>query len=108
MLEDPDTVEEYLKKEIRENEVASPFPAQACVGHVSRFGVIPKSHQPNKWPFIFDLSSPKERSIDAGVPKELCSMSYITVDDAVQKSCSLLAIIYTFASSPCTQQIGTS
>ena len=65
--------------------MAGPFPIYACVGHVSRFGVIPKNHQPNKWRLIFDLSHPKGYSVNDGIPKELCSMSYITTDDAVRK-----------------------
>ena len=60
--------------------------------------VITKSHQLNKWHLIFDLSSPSGHSVNDGIPKELCSMSYISVDDAVHKilgtgPCSLLANI---------------
>ena len=75
-------VEEYLQKE---NRVAGPFTPEACVGHVTRFGVIPKSHQPHKWRLNFDQSSPKAHSVNDGVQKELCSMSYVSVDDAVGK-----------------------
>ena len=64
---------------------SGPFPIYACVGRVSRFGVIPKNHQPNKRRLIFDLSHPKGYSVNDGIPKELCSMSYITTDDAVRK-----------------------
>ena len=84
-LEHPEVVEDYLQKEIVEKRVAGPFPSDTCVGHVSRFGVIPKSHQPNKWRLIFDLFSPRGHSVNDGIPKELCSMSYITVDDAVRE-----------------------
>ena len=84
-LEHPKVVDEYLQKEITENRVAGPFLPEACVGHISRFGVIPKSHQHNKWRLIFDLSSPRGHSVNDGVPKELCSMSYVSVDDAVRK-----------------------
>ena len=52
-----------------------------CVGHVSRFGVIPKNHQPDIWRLIIDLSHPKGYSVNDGIPKDLCSMSYITTDD---------------------------
>ena len=84
-LEHPEVAEDYLQKEIAENRVAGPFTPEACVGYVSRFGVIPKSHQPHKWRLIFDLSSPKGHSVNDGVQKELCSMSYVSVDDAVRK-----------------------
>ena len=51
--------------------------------HVSRFGGIPKSHQLNKWRLIIDLSHAHGKSIDDGVQKDLCSMAYILVDDAI-------------------------
>jgi len=45
-----DVVEEYLKIEIKLGRVAGPFlPEVIQNGHISRFGVIPKNHQPNKW-----------------------------------------------------------
>ena len=52
--------------------------------HVSQFGVIPKNHQPNKWRLIVDLSHPVGHSINDGIPKTLCSLSYITVDQAIE------------------------
>lgn len=82
--EHPEVVDDYLGREVAENRVAGPFPLEGCVGHISRFGVIPKSHQPDKWRLIFDLSSPDGHSVNEGIPKELCSMSYISVDDAVR------------------------
>ena len=53
--------------------------------HISRFGVIPKNHQPNKWRLIIDLSHPASRSVNDGIPKNLCSLTYITVDSAIQR-----------------------
>ena len=42
-------VEEYLTKEIRLRRVVGPLdPAQHPKVHISRFGVIPKNHQPGK------------------------------------------------------------
>ena len=57
--------------------------------HISRFGVIPKSHQPNKWRLIIDLSHPQGKSVNDGVQKDLCSMAYISVDDAIRKIITL-------------------
>ena len=51
--------------------------------YISRFGVIPKSHQPDKWRLIVDLSHPTGKSVNDGIPKSLCSMSYITTDHAI-------------------------
>jgi len=50
---------------------------------VSRFGAIPKNHQPNKWRLFVDLSHPTDGSINNGIPKDLCSIKYITVDSAI-------------------------
>ena len=70
--------------------MAGPFPCSAIPNaQISHFGVIPKAHQPNKWRLIVDLSYPKGKSTNDRIPKHLCSMSYISVDDAIQKITSL-------------------
>ena len=51
--------------------------------HISRFGVIPKHHQPNKWRLIIDLSHPAKHNVNDGIPNRLCSLSYITIDSAI-------------------------
>ena len=82
----PEVVDQYLATEVRENRIAGPFPSGTIpAAHISRFGVIPKAHQPNKWRLIVDLSHPQGKSVNDGIPKELCSMTYITIDDAVQR-----------------------
>ena len=83
-------VDDYLAEEVQAGRVTGPFPSNAIPNaQVSRFGVIPKAHQSNKWRFIIDLSHPKGKSVNDGIPKHLCSMSYISVDDAIQKIVSL-------------------
>ena len=80
-----DIVIEYLQHEISLKIVAGPFPRTLLSDvHVSRFGVIPKSHQTNRWRLILDLSFPKGKSVNDGIPKDLCSLHYITVDNAIQ------------------------
>ena len=89
-MEHSTVVEEYLDKEIREQRIAGPFrKEEVLAAHINRFGVIPKSHQPNKWRLIVDLSYPKGKSVNDGIPKELCSMVYVTIDDAISKILSL-------------------
>jgi hypothetical protein len=51
--------------------------------------VIPKGHQENKWRLIVDLSHPKGKSVNSGIPKCLCSMSYIPVDEAIKQIITL-------------------
>ena len=84
-LQHPDTVLNYLTEEITLGRVAGPFPTSLVPqAQVSRFGVIPKNHQPNKWRLIVDLSHPINGSVNGGIPKALCSLKYITVDSAIE------------------------
>ena len=66
------------------NRVHGPYSTcQFTTVQISRFGVIPKHHQRNKWRLIIELSHPQGHSINEYIPKTLCSLSYITVDDAI-------------------------
>ena len=81
----PDIVMKYLQHEISLKRVVGPFSRTLLPDiHVSRFGVIPKRHQINSWRLILDLSFPKDKSVNDGIPKDLCSLHYITVDDAIR------------------------
>lgn len=83
-LQHKEVVSEYLQSEVDNMRVAGPFTrAEAAGAQVSRFGVIPKNRQPNKWRLIVDLSHPRGHSVNDGIPKHLCSLSYISVDDAI-------------------------
>ena len=46
---------------------------------------MPKSYQTDKWRLIVDLSHPKEGSVNDEIPKQLCSMKYISMDDTINK-----------------------
>lgn len=50
---------------------------------VSPLGVVPKKGT-NKWRLILDLSSPEGHSVNDGIPPDLCSLSYISVEDAAR------------------------
>ena len=85
-MEHPDVVQEYLENEIREKRVIGPFDKGTIpLAQINRFGVIPKSHQPHKWRLIVYLSYPRGNSMNDGVAKDLCSMVYVTIDDAISK-----------------------
>ena len=85
-LQHPQVVEEYLATEILHHRVAGPFNKQHLPSvQLNRFGVIPKCHQPNKWRLIVDLSYPAHHSINDGIPRLLCGLSYITINHAIQK-----------------------
>ena len=49
--------------------------------HCSPIGIIPKKSKPGKWRLIVDLSSPTDASVNNGINKELCSLSYTSVDN---------------------------
>ena len=84
-LSHPEIVDQYLETEISLGRVIGPFPPKGVPDvHLTRFGVIPKNHQPDKWRLIVDLSYPKGNSINDGIQKALCSLKYITVDHAIQ------------------------
>ncbi len=51
--------------------------------HTSPFGVIPKKSGINRWRLI--LSSPLGHSVNDGIEKELASLSYVSVDEVVQR-----------------------
>ena len=83
--EHPDIVNDYLSTEISLGWVAGPFLPRAIPQvHISRFGVIPKG-QTGKWRLIVDLSHPKGQSVNDGIPKALCSLKYVTIDEAIKK-----------------------
>ena len=79
-------VSQYLREEVELGRVLGPFSiAEAMVAswHISKFGVIPKSHQPNKWRLIVDLSQPDGASVNGGIDTNLCSLSYTKVDEVI-------------------------
>lgn len=47
-------------------------------------GLVPKSHQSNKWRLIVDLSHPRGSSVNDGINPDWCSLRYACVDDAVR------------------------
>ena len=85
-----EVVDDYLQTKISLGCVAEPFLSEAIQGgHVSRFAVIPKNHQPNKWRLIVDLSHPTNNSVNDGISSLLCSLHYVRVDDAIHQMLSL-------------------
>ena len=88
-MEHPQVVDDYLANEIglqRMNSIPSAaLSSMQC--HISPFGVIPKKSKPGKWRLSVDLSSPQGFSVNDGIDKQTCSVSYVSIDDVV--SCIL-------------------
>ena len=80
----PEPIDCYISAEVGAGRILSLLPAGTEGIHVSRFGVIPKPHQPGKWRLITDLSSPRGASINNGIESRLCSLSYASTHDAVR------------------------
>ena len=61
----PQVIDNYLQSQVQMGRVAGPFLEPPLLGlHGSRFGVLPKHNQPDKWRLILDLSSPTGNSVN--------------------------------------------
>ena len=78
----PVVIEKYLSDELAGSRLVEIPTTLSNKVHVSKFGVIPKKHQPGKWRLIVDLSSPDGASVNDFIDPALCSLSYATVEDA--------------------------
>ena len=76
----PSVVADYLANELHAGRILGPIPRH--LRDISSFGVIPKCHQVNKWRLVLDLSHPLQASVNAGIPKDLSSLQYASIDDA--------------------------
>ena len=80
--ENPGPVHRYLKTECAAGRVAGPFEQWEVPNvHISRFRVIPKKGQPREWRLILDLQG---KSINDGIDKEVCSLQFPTINQAVE------------------------
>ncbi len=76
----PEVVSEFLEKELRAGRVFSPIEDECLpLVQINRLGLVPKNHQP------VDLSSPKGSSVNDGIGREVCSVSYTSVDVACKR-----------------------
>ena len=86
----PSVIDDYLYTELAKGRVAGPFSSPPLPHlHISRFGVIPKKHQPGKWRLILDLSSPDGHSVNDGIRKDPFTVQYMKLDDIIDGIMSL-------------------
>ena len=81
----PKVVAGYLKQEVmfcRLAQVPSALTLDPLLIQTSPFGVIHK-HKPDKWHMIVNLSSPKGSSVNDAISRELCRVTYTSIDHAV-------------------------
>ncbi len=82
--ENPGVVRGYIKAEAEAGRLLGPLRVPHIPVHVSPIGLVPKS-QPNTWRMIVDLSFPRDHSINDGISSELSSITYASIDDAIQR-----------------------
>ena len=83
--EHPDVIADSLRREVASGRLIGPLnPRQYPFVHISSLGVVPKKHSTNKWRLILDLSHPKGTSVNDGINRSLCSLTYMKVDDVVR------------------------
>lgn len=76
-------IAEYLQDKCEEGVIGSLGDEAAQeVKQISQFGVIPEGHSPGKWRLIVDLSTPTDHGVNDGIPCDLCSLEYTSVDRA--------------------------
>ena len=84
--EQPEIVTAYIRREVELGRLTPILPVQSLTPplmQVSPFGVIPKKHTPGKFRLIVDLSSPEGFSVNDAIEKDLCTVTYTSVDHAV-------------------------
>ena len=79
------TVRAHISTELAADRLVGPLPPEAleCV-HSSPIGLVPKGHTGDRWRLIVDLSSPASSSVNDGIRRELSSLEYASLDDAVR------------------------
>ena len=86
----PSVIDDYLHGELAKGRIACPFSSPLLLHlHISRFGVIPKKHQPGKWRLILNLFSPDGHSVNDGIRKDPFMVQYMKVDDTIDGIMSL-------------------
>ncbi len=78
--EHPEIIAKALLAESRAQRLIGPLnPKHYPYVHTSSLGAIPKKYS-DKWRLILDLSHPKPHSVNDGISRQLCSLSYTKVD----------------------------
>ena len=72
-----------LSKELTAGKIVGPFDARTFkTFRVSPLGIVPKK-LPGEFRLIHHLSYPEGLSVNDGIPTELATVRYATIDDAV-------------------------
>lgn len=81
----PEIAKKKIFKEIAAGRVAGPFMEPPFEGlHISPLGIVPKK-APGEFCIIHNLSYPRGTSVNDATPQELCSVTYVSFDQAVKR-----------------------
>ena len=82
--DNPTSVTEKLSKELTAGRIVGPFDVPPFHPfRVSPLGIISKK-SPGEFRLIHHLSYPAGSSVNDGIPKELATVRYATIDDAIR------------------------
>nr|XP_034994623.1 uncharacterized protein LOC118096659 [Zootoca vivipara] len=80
----PDIAIRKINKEIAAGRVAGPFTTPPIPDlHISPLGMVPKKN-PGEFRLIHNLSFPPGKSVNDGIPQDLCTVKYASFDQAVK------------------------
>ena len=77
-------VSSHIANEVSAGRLVGPLSAEAASQvHTSPIGLVPKGHTTGRWRVIVDLSFPAGHSVNDGMDRDLASIRYTSLDDAV-------------------------
>ena len=83
-VDHPPIIDDYLHDELSLGRISGPYVPSMCPDvHINRFWGYTKNYQLDKWRLITDLSYPPGNTVNDGILSELCSLTYVTIDDAI-------------------------
>ena len=81
--ENPDILREFFFKEVKAGRVDGPFDVPPFSNlQISPLGLVPKK-KIGEYRIIHHLSYPDQLSVIDGIPQDMCTVQYQTIDDAV-------------------------
>ena len=81
--ENPDILREFFFKEVKAGRVDGPFDVPPFSNlQISPLGLVPKK-KIGEYRVIHHLSYPDQLSVIDGIPQDMCTVQYQTIDDAV-------------------------
>ena len=85
-----EAVNAYLQKKVELGRIVHiENPSLLPQLHYNPIGVIPKKHKPGKWRLIVNLSAPVDHSVNDGITKDLCSLSYVSINEVTTAALAL-------------------